>query len=101
MTIKIAGHELKCPHCANSLFYSRSWLLNTAGMTILNLDWLNQSAENYICSKCGRIEWFTGKADQILPLSASSTAEPADCLSCGAVIPSGQTSCPDCGWTYT
>ncbi len=29
-----------------------------------------------------------------------STATPTQCLSCGAVIPSGAVRCSACGWTY-
>ena len=28
------------------------------------------------------------------------TAEPIQCLSCGAMLPSGAAKCPVCGWTY-
>ncbi|MEO5712924.1 MAG: hypothetical protein ABIT37_05490 [Luteolibacter sp.] len=97
-SVTIAGHPLTCPHCGNDRFHERSWQLNTAGMTFFNLDWLNQSAMNYICSDCGRIEWFTKPPDDT---SAFSTTEgDADCLSCGAVIPDGSSICPKCGWTY-
>jgi ribosomal protein L40E len=27
-------------------------------------------------------------------------SEPTQCLSCGAMLPSGGTQCPACGWTY-
>lgn len=55
---QVNGRELKCPHCGNDTFYTRESLLNTAGMTFFKLDWMNQEADNYICSQCGRIEWF-------------------------------------------
>lgn len=54
----VAGRELKCPHCGNNTFYTREIQLNTAVMEYFNLAWLNQSADNYICAQCGRIEWF-------------------------------------------
>jgi len=28
------------------------------------------------------------------------TAEPIQCLSCGAMLPGGATQCSACGWTY-
>ncbi len=59
--IKINGRALKCPHCANDTFHTRESLLNTSGMEFLDLGWLNQPAQNYICSQCGRIEWFIPK----------------------------------------
>lgn len=58
-TVSIAGLPLVCPHCKNERFNECRWLLNTVGMTFMNLDWLNESAMNYICSNCGRIEWFS------------------------------------------
>ncbi|RYD19476.1 MAG: DNA-binding protein [Verrucomicrobiaceae bacterium] len=57
--VSIAGLPLVCPHCKNERFYERRWLLNTTGMTFMNLDWLNESAMNYLCANCGRIEWFS------------------------------------------
>ena len=97
-TVTRGGHDLICPHCKNDKFFRRSWLLNTSGMSFLNLDWLNQSATNYICSNCGRIEWFTTPKDDV---SAFATTEgESECLSCGEVIPQGKSDCAKCGWTY-
>jgi hypothetical protein len=39
--------------------------LNTAGMTLLNLDWANRSATILACERCGRIEWFLQPPDRI------------------------------------
>jgi DNA-directed RNA polymerase subunit RPC12/RpoP len=99
LTVSIAGRPLRCPHCQNDTFYERSWQLNTSGMTFFNLDWLNSSATNYVCSQCGRIEWFTE------PPGTETIAHSADgdteCLECGDMIPHGVTACPKCDWTYT
>ena len=54
----INGTELKCPHCAGHSFSRRSSQLNTAGMTFFDLDWMNKSAEVFVCDNCGRLEWF-------------------------------------------
>lgn len=92
------GYDLICPHCRNDRFYERSWLLQTPGMTLLDLDWLNSSALNYVCSNCGRIEWFTTPEGDV---SAFATTDgDTECLSCGEVIPHGEASCAKCGWTY-
>lgn len=37
-TVKIKGHELKCPICNNNLFTVRQAQLNTATATFFNLD---------------------------------------------------------------
>jgi DNA-directed RNA polymerase subunit RPC12/RpoP len=96
--VTIAGHPLQCPHCQHNTFFERSWQLNTSGMTFLNLDWLNSSATNYVCSRCGRIEWFTdpGGKEHAAHLDDGDT----ECLECGASMPHGTSACPKCGWTY-
>ena len=33
-------------------------LMNTSGMTFMNMDWLNSSACALVCQKCKRIELF-------------------------------------------
>ncbi|GAE86974.1 hypothetical protein [Acetivibrio straminisolvens] len=56
--LKLNGYEVVCPICKGKKFSKRNTLLNTRGMTFLKLDWLNESAINYICNKCGYILWF-------------------------------------------
>lgn len=60
-TVKIKGHELKCPICNNNLFTVRQAQLNTATATFFNLDWANRSASCYVCSECTHISWFLGE----------------------------------------
>jgi hypothetical protein len=33
-------------------------MLNTAGMTLLGLDWANRTAATLMCDQCGLIHWF-------------------------------------------
>ncbi len=54
----IAGKQVQCPHCAQTLFETRKILLNTRGATFFNFDWLNKGATVLTCVKCGRLEWF-------------------------------------------
>ena len=96
--ISRGGRPLKCLHCGNDEFHERSSLLNTAGMSFFNLDWLNASATNYICSNCGRIEWFATPDEDVAAFS--TTDGDSECLSCGEVIPDGSSVCPKCGWSY-
>ena len=56
--IAINGKELKCTHCNGQLFTNRKSQLNTAGMSFFDLDWLNKSAEVFVCEECGKLEWF-------------------------------------------
>src|ERR1039458_45395 len=93
---QIAGHPLTCAHCKSDTFFTRRTLLNTRGLTYLKLDWLNAAARNYICARCGHIMWFYDLEGS----SASVSEEPTECLSCHAVIPSGSSTCPACGWSY-
>ncbi len=55
---EIAGHIVVCSHCGGEEFDERSALLNTAGMTFLDIDWANRQAVLLVCAVCGRIEWF-------------------------------------------
>lgn len=63
---EIEGELLECTHCRHTEFLKGEALLNTVGMTLLRLDWANQTATTLICDRCGLIHWF-GK-----PLNAKS-----------------------------
>jgi hypothetical protein len=54
----VAGRRVRCQHCDGHLFIEGRAQLNTAGMTLFNLDWANRSAATLTCTACGRIEWF-------------------------------------------
>ncbi len=53
-----SGKELTCLVCGGNRFYIREALLNTPGMTFLNLDWANATAQCKVCADCGYIHWF-------------------------------------------
>lgn len=55
---EIAGEMLVCPHCGGIDFEQSEAQLNTAGLTLLGLDWANRNASIFVCMNCGRIEWF-------------------------------------------
>ena len=60
----VAGKPVLCPHCDGETFDSATALLNTAGMTFLNLDWANRSATTLACEKCGHVQWFLKTPDK-------------------------------------
>ena len=61
----IAGRPVRCPHCGNTTFAPGRALLNTAGLTLFNLDWADPAATILVCSECGRIEWFAQQPDRL------------------------------------
>jgi hypothetical protein len=58
---RVTGVLVRCPHCGGEDFDEGAAMLNTAGATLLGLDWANRSANLLICVKCSRIEWFLEK----------------------------------------
>jgi hypothetical protein len=58
---EILGMGLKCQICGHDEFHLRDAQLNTAGMSLMNLDWLNASARCFVCDRCGYIHWFLPK----------------------------------------
>lgn len=58
MEYEKAGRKIVCNHCGGEDFEAGTALLNTAWMSFLNLDCLDKSADTYVCTNCGRIEWF-------------------------------------------
>ena len=56
---------ISCPHCDLQEFEQGSAQLNTAGMTLLNLDWANKSATILICVNCGQVQWFVHTPERI------------------------------------
>ncbi len=63
-TYELQGKVIICPHCNANEFDEGSALLNTAGLTFLNLDWANRSATVLACRKCGQVQWFLQKPEK-------------------------------------
>ncbi|MCF8012329.1 MAG: hypothetical protein K9L17_13580 [Clostridiales bacterium] len=57
--------QIKCIHCKHTKFELGKALLNSRGLTFLDLDWLNESAKILICKRCGYIHWFSGEITEI------------------------------------
>jgi hypothetical protein len=60
-----------CLFCSGIEFEKGSALLNTIGMTFLNLDWANRSATILICSQCGYVHWFLDRLEEIEEMNGS------------------------------
>lgn len=59
------GIPVACTHCRGEEFEQREAQLNTAGMTFLNLDWMNRTGTALICTRCGLIQWFGKTPDRV------------------------------------
>lgn len=127
---EIAGYPVTCTHCQNDRFFTRRAILgSSSSVSLLTSDWPNAGATNYICADCGHLMWFfdlpveADAGESAFSLDALLTEdeaveetiepstdyeapestmmpEPTECLSCGEMIPSHQTKCPACGWSY-
>ena len=53
-----AGKLVTCSHCGGTSFEKSVALLNSRGLTFLDLDWANAEADTFVCKNCGHIEWF-------------------------------------------
>ena len=59
------GRAITCTHCTETEFVKREAQLNTAGMTFLDLDWMNRSGTALVCTNCGLIQWFAKEPERI------------------------------------
>ena len=53
-----AGKPIICDHCGSVEFAHGTALLDTAGMSLINLEWAGKSATTLACTSCGKIQWF-------------------------------------------
>ena len=56
--VQVAGIGLECRHCGYGRFVKRKAQLNTAFLSFLELDWLNQTGTVFVCGRCGFLHWF-------------------------------------------
>lgn len=59
------GRAVTCTHCGEGEFEKREAQLNTAGMTFLDMDWMNRSGTALVCTRCGLIQWFAKEPDRV------------------------------------
>lgn len=57
-TVVIEGIQLRCPHCGGTTFQQGKSQLNTAGLSTLDIELVNQTVSVYRCIRCKRLEWF-------------------------------------------
>jgi uncharacterized protein len=57
-SFSLLGKSIVCPQCGSNQFEMGSALLNTAGMTFMNLDWANRQATILTCTTCSHIQWY-------------------------------------------
>lgn len=63
--LRVVGENFSCLACkAGSRFYRREIRMNTAGMSLMGLDWLNRAADGAICERCGFVHSFMGDAHE-------------------------------------
>lgn len=55
---------LACHTCGGLVFAQREIKMTTTGMTFMDLDWLNRSADGAICVRCGYVHTFMGDGHQ-------------------------------------
>lgn len=60
-----ADRSVTCGHCGCDVFERHEAQLNSAGMTLLSLDWLNKSGIALVCTNCGLIRWFARAPDRV------------------------------------
>ena len=62
--IKPTKAFLSCQVCSGLMFARREIKMTTTGMTFLDLDWANRSADGVICVRCGFVHTFMAEAHQ-------------------------------------
>jgi hypothetical protein len=60
--VLVLDKPLACLVCGGGEFARREVAINTKGMTFMNLDWLNRSGDGAVCTACGYVHVFMGKA---------------------------------------
>lgn len=66
---------LACQVCSGVDFERREIKMTTTGLTMMDLDWLNRSADGAICVRCGYVHTFMADAHQWVEPAA---VDPAD-----------------------
>ena len=65
--VVVLGKTLACLVCGGGSFTRREIKLNTTGMSFMNLDWANKSADGAVCNACGFVHSFLGPLEWRTP----------------------------------
>ncbi len=57
--VRVGEKALTCLVCGNDTFEERDAVLNTKSAEFFRVAWANRAAEDYICTSCGYVFWFT------------------------------------------
>lgn len=79
----LQGEGAPCPVCGFRGAVEGSAQLNTRGLTILGLDWLNRGARTESCQRCGHVRWSAPGTD---PWGEPVEAAPGACRACDGVV---------------
>lgn len=59
--VYVQEKKLVCPICGGDRFWSRKALLASRKFAFFDLEWINRTATNQVCDRCGHILWFLEK----------------------------------------
>jgi predicted nucleic-acid-binding Zn-ribbon protein len=62
--VMVFDNPLTCQVCQNSTFYQREIKMQTTGMTFFDLDFLNESSDGVVCSRCGYVHMFAARVHE-------------------------------------
>jgi hypothetical protein len=65
-SLYLGTRQLSCVVCGADEFAYREVMMNTSGLTFLDLDWANKSALGAVCTTCGFVHAFMGGLVELL-----------------------------------
>ncbi|MEI7729182.1 MAG: hypothetical protein WCO56_06405 [Verrucomicrobiota bacterium] len=74
------------------------WTLLILGFCLLLLNWADWAQTIFLTLILAA--WLIWRWAQIFERPAATSEEPIECLKCRTIMPSGESKCLHCGWTY-
>lgn len=62
---QVEGRVIVCPICGHDRFAKGRAQLHTSGMTLMDLEWLQDEATTLACASCSRLEWFLDAPEEV------------------------------------